>query len=137
MLPDAEEVTCEAGDASGVVPPPPFAGRTNPVGASPSAVNAGRATFGVRCAFCHGSKGKGDGPEGPKNPPPADLTARALDDDYLLWRISTGGRMPPRCSAMPAFGTILGEAQLWELVAFVRSLEPAADAGTDASDASD
>ena len=133
-LPDAEDVTCDAGDASTESPPAPYAGRTNPVAGQRSAINAGQATFGVRCAFCHGPVGKGDGPEGPKHPPPADLTAKRRDDDFLLWRISTGGRDAPHCSAMPAFAASLTETQRWQLVAFVRTLEPAAvaDAGADA-----
>lgn len=133
-LPDAEDVTCEAGDASGATPPAPYAGRTNPIGGQASAINAGQSTFAVRCVFCHGAEGKGDGPEGPKNPPPANLTATRRDDDYLLWRISTGGRDAPICSAMPAFEKVLSEAQRWQVVAFVRTLEPAADAGADATD---
>lgn len=132
-LPDAEDVSCDAGDASSVTPPAPYANRSNPLGADESAASAGGQTFAVRCVFCHGPGGKGDGPEGPKDPPPANLTATRLDDAYLLWRISTGGRGDPFCSAMPAFSAILTERQRWELVAFVQTLAPKADGGVDAS----
>ena len=132
--PDAEDVSCEAGDASGADPPAPYTGRTNPLASSAGAVNAGRETFAVRCAFCHGPGGKGDGPEGPRDPPPANLTAVRRADDYLLWRISEGGRSAPFCSAMPGFGTILTELQRWQLIALIDTLAPpVADGGRDAA----
>ena len=132
-LPDAEDVSCEAGDAFGATPPVPYAARPNPLGSDETAVSAGGQTFGVRCAFCHGPEGKGDGPEGPTNPPPANLTATRRDDAYLLWRISTGGRGDPFCSGMPAFSALLTERQRWELVAFVQTRAPKTDGGADAS----
>lgn len=135
-VPDAEDVTCDAGDATDLFPPPPYAGQTNPFATDALAVSRGRTTFGVRCVLCHGMEGKGDGPEAPKDPPPADLTARRRSDDYLFWRITTGGRTAPFCSAMPSFGTVFTDIQRWQLVAFVQSIAPAiaADASADARD---
>lgn len=133
---DAEDLTCEATDAAGGVPAA-YAGATNPL-ASDAAVAAGRATFAVRCAFCHGAKGEGDGPEGPRTPPPANLTAARRPDDYLLWRISTGGREVPFCSAMPSYERILDERERWEVVAFLQTIAPTLDdGGADAGDAGD
>lgn len=101
-LPDAEDVTCDAGDASDLFPPPPYAGQTNPFATDALAASRGRGTFDVRCVLCHGKQGKGDGPEAPKDPPPADLTARRRADEYLFWRITTGGRSSsPSCRASP------------------------------------
>lgn len=130
---DADDVSCERGDASTVAVPPAYAGRTSPLGDAASAAAAGKTLFAARCALCHGAEGRGDGPEGPSEPRPANLAAGERTDAYIFWRISEGGRTTPFCSAMPAFA-YLGERARWELVAFVKSLRPSDDAGP--SDAS-
>lgn len=127
---DVEEVRCErtGADLEGDVPPA-YAGRKNPLAAgSSSVIAAGRATFEVRCTLCHGATGKGDGPEGPADPRPADFTLRRRAEDYLFWRISLGGGDPPFCSAMPSY-SYMQETARWQLVAFVRSLGPPPDGG--------
>lgn len=123
------EVFCEPGDPRAAVMPATYAGRTNPVALDPSAIARGRAAFANRCATCHGAQGRGDGPERPVAPPPADLTAIRKPDDYLFWRISEGGNDPSICSAMPGFAAALDEADRWDLVAFVASLSSASDGG--------
>ncbi|MBS2012904.1 MAG: cytochrome c [Deltaproteobacteria bacterium] len=137
---DVEDITCVScvpEDASAMTVPAPYAGRTNPLGASASAVQNGASFFAGRCALCHGTTGKGDGLEGPSDVRAADLTATRRADDHLFWRISEGGRNAPFCSSMPSF-SYLTETQRWELVAFVQSIAPRpidADAGSDAGDA--
>lgn len=128
---DVEDVTCERGDASATAVPSPYAGRKSPVAGDDEAIAAGRTFFGARCALCHGSLGRGDGPEGPADPRPADLTMVQRADDHLFWRVSAGGRTAPFCSAMPSFD-YLPERTRWQIVEFVKTLAPR-DAG--ASDA--
>jgi mono/diheme cytochrome c family protein len=100
--------------------PAEYAGLTNPLGAE-VAVD-GEKVFKTNCAPCHGAKGHGDGPAGaaldpqPKNL--ADLQANA-GDDYLFWRISTG---KPGTS-MVAWRGILTDEQIWQTVAFIRTLK--------------
>lgn len=130
---DSGAVFCEPEDASAPTIPADYAALTNPTGAGAAA--AGRATFQVRCATCHGSQGKGNGPERPAKPPPANLTTLRRSDAWLFWRISEGGVDLPFCSAMPAFKSYLDEATRWELVSFVQSLGAPADGGADASGA--
>ena len=131
-VPDAEDVTYLPGDAAGGAVPAPYAGRTKPLGLGGSAALAGKQTFAIRCALCHGAAGKGNGPEGPKEPPPTDLTATRRDDAYLFWRISLGGRGAPFCSGMPAYSAVFSEEQIWQLVSFAQSIAPPPDGGADA-----
>lgn len=134
---DVEDITCVScrpQDASGVVVPAVFAGRSNPRAGDAAAIARGRSFFGARCALCQGPDGDGRGLEGPVDPPAADLTVGGRADDYLLWRITEGGREPPFCSGMPSYRA-LTETERWELVAYVRTL--AASVATDAGDAGD
>jgi mono/diheme cytochrome c family protein len=100
--------------------PAEYAGLTNPLGAESAA--DGEKVFKTNCAPCHGDQGHGDGPAGaaldpqPKNL--ADLQAQATDD-YIFWRISTG---KPGTS-MVAWRGILTDEQIWQTVAFIRTLK--------------
>lgn len=86
--------------------------KSNPAIGDPKAIAAGQALFATSCAGCHGPSG--DGGRGP------NLHERVvwhpLDDDALLLTIRNGipgADMPP---------TKRPEEQLWQIVAFVRSL---------------
>jgi mono/diheme cytochrome c family protein len=72
--------------------------------------------------MCHGPQGHGDGPAGqslePKPGNLAQVQARA-EDDYLFWRIHDG---KPGTS-MVAWKGILSDEQIWQAVAFIRTLE--------------
>lgn len=98
--------------------------RTNPVGATPGAVEAGLAHFADHCASCHGNDGSGDTDLGRGlYPPPPDMRLAAtqrLTDGELFYIIEQGIRF----TGMPAFGT--GDAEhaeeSWQLVHFIRRL---------------
>ncbi|HXF84265.1 MAG TPA: cytochrome c [Anaerolineales bacterium] len=100
--------------------PAEYAGKTNPLGAD--AVAAGSSIFKANCETCHGPQGHGDGPAGaaldPKPKNLADLQSKA-GDDYLFWRISEG---KPGTS-MVAWKGILSDEQIWQVVAFIRTLK--------------
>ena len=100
--------------------PAEFAGKTNPLGAD--AATDGAKVYQVNCESCHGTQGHGDGPAGvvldpqPKNLP--ELAAQ-VGDDYLFWRVSTG---KPGTSMAPWAG-ILTDEQIWQAIAYVRTLK--------------
>jgi mono/diheme cytochrome c family protein len=100
--------------------PAEFAGKTNPLGAE--AVSAGQAVFMSSCKSCHGLEGHGDGPASsafdPKPKNLAELQTPA-GDDYLFWRISSG----KSGTAMISWEGILTEEQIWQIVAFIRTLK--------------
>jgi len=85
----------------------------------------GRKIFLSNCSSCHGSSGKGDGAAARAlAPPPTNLAAthEKLDDDYLYTRISEGGIGDPYNSQMPAWKSILAEDQIWDVIAYIRTL---------------
>jgi mono/diheme cytochrome c family protein len=94
--------------------------RINPLQSTASHLHSARNTYQEDCAQCHGSTGKGDGPESKLHDPlPADLTdpktTSSLTDGEIFYQISEGRR------PMPSFKRRLTEDQRWQLVLLVRS----------------
>lgn len=103
--------------------PSEYAGKTNPLGAD--AATAGKTVFDERCASCHGATGAGDGAAAAGlDPKPANLAevVSTFEDDFLFWRVNEGGGMEPFNSAMPAWKGILTEEQIWQVIAYLRTL---------------
>ncbi len=100
--------------------PAEYAGATNPLGADAAA--AGAEVFKTNCESCHGPQGYGDGPAGAAlDPAPKNLVevAAQAGDDYLYWRINTG----KEGTAMVAWKGVLTDDQIWQAVAFIRTLK--------------
>ena len=100
--------------------PAEFAGKTNPLGAD--AAEAGAEIYQANCWSCHGVQGHGDGPSAEVlNPVPKNLAElqTQVGDDYLFWRINTG----KAGTAMVPWKGILTEEQIWQVVAFIRTLK--------------
>ena len=98
----------------------------NPFADSAKAANAGEYEFRINCALCHGLGARGGG-RGP------DLTIakkpHAKTDADIFQTISNG--IPG--TAMPANGTNgqgvgMTDAEIWEIVAYIRSIEVKAPA---------
>jgi mono/diheme cytochrome c family protein len=101
---------------------------------SPESVARGRAIFSERCVACHGPEGHGGGPVSrakppdpktgqppPSFPPAPDLGYAAIQarpDGYLYATILLGGK------AMPVMREGLDERDLWDLVHYLRTLQP-------------
>jgi DMSO reductase family type II enzyme heme b subunit len=101
-----------------------------PAAAAPGDVDNGERLYEARCMGCHGEEGDGLGPGAERLiPPPRDFTLGqykiktttfddlAPDDQDLLRMIRDG--MPG--SAMPGWGDVLSEQEMWDLVAFLKT----------------
>jgi cytochrome c oxidase cbb3-type subunit 3 len=90
--------------------------------AVPIATERGKAIYQTRCLECHGVEGRGDGEKAPfLSPRPGSLVSAATSaksDRDLLRTIQSG---KPR-TAMPAWKDILTEAEIEEVLLYVRSL---------------
>jgi mono/diheme cytochrome c family protein len=114
-----------AAGAQGDQTAPNPAARNNPVAATPKSISAGEASFQKYCRFCHGDAGKGDGKAAPKDSRPADLTDATWDHgsaDGDIFRIISDGAPPP--SAMKGFKSRMTPNEIWNLVNYIRSLQP-------------
>jgi mono/diheme cytochrome c family protein len=90
-------------------------------------VAGGAKLYRVHCAVCHGLDGSGKGPawNSIKTTPADHRDGSIMNglDDELLFRIIQAGCRGASCSpAMPAFGDVLDVLQLWDLVAYLRTL---------------
>lgn len=123
----------------------------NPLPPTPAHVTRGRELYeadrpGGSCAACHGLDGAGRGPAGlALAPPPRDFTCAAmmttLSDGQLFWVIENGSgayhqpvrqgaQQVPRpgrrqsFTAMSAYREVLSDAEIWELVLYLRTFAP-------------
>jgi mono/diheme cytochrome c family protein len=100
----------------------------NPIPADTVSVQRGAELYQANCIQCHGVSGRGDGPAGSSfSPPAADFTtahAKAhLDAEFFNW-IKNG--KPP--TAMPAFGDKFTDAQIWDIINYLRAIQKGSDA---------
>jgi mono/diheme cytochrome c family protein len=85
----------------------------------------GKATFIEKCAPCHGQQGKGDGPAGAAlNPKPRNQSdakyMSTLTDEHIFKVIKDGGASVGKSPAMPAWGSVLSNDDIWNVIAYVR-----------------
>jgi mono/diheme cytochrome c family protein len=88
---------------------------------------AGKAKYDANCVGCHGATGKGDGAAAAAlNPKPQDHTdgkvMNALSDKYLFDIIKDGGAAMKKAAFMPASNKKLTDQEIWDVVAYIRSL---------------
>ena len=86
------------------------AGETPPIPPAGAPACQGYGLFMLNCAHCHGADARGD--EGP------DLHGVTKSDARIAAMIKNGVK-----GEMPKFGAKLSDAQVRELIAFVRSLQ--------------
>ena len=88
---------------------------------------AGKQTYAVLCASCHGNTGKGDGPAAaalptkPRSLSDADYM-NTLTDQHLFKVIKEGGTSVGKSPLMPGWGGQLDDQQIYNVVAYVRKL---------------
>ena len=88
---------------------------------------AGKKSYDVLCTSCHGNTGQGDGPAAAAlTPKPRSLAEAAymktLTDDALFKVIKDGGAAVGKSPLMPAWGGQLKDPEIWDVVAYIRSL---------------
>jgi mono/diheme cytochrome c family protein len=122
--------------------PKAYADLTWPPGADiPAGTPAGPRIYARRCAVCHGPDGRGNGPAAPSLiPRPRDFTigqfkykttpaGQPASDADLVRTVREG----LHASAMPYFGDLLSEAEIREVVRYVRSLSGQPSGGAESS----
>jgi mono/diheme cytochrome c family protein len=90
--------------------------KTNPFAERADAVRAGSKLFARHCAGCHGEGGRG----GSGHAPPLAFAAVAHAPEGQLFWFLTNGRL---AAGMPSWSR-LPEARRWQIVAFLRTLDP-------------
>jgi mono/diheme cytochrome c family protein len=85
----------------------------------------GKEIFQASCAACHGPEGKGDGAAAaaldpkPRNLSDADYLS-TLSNEHLLKVISEGGASVGKSPMMAAWGGILSENDILNVIAYIR-----------------
>ncbi|MCG6986658.1 MAG: c-type cytochrome [Gemmatimonadetes bacterium] len=126
-IPDEEEP--EKGAPASAPDSTKAAAATQTAAAAPAAAPfSPETTFKTVCAACHGPEGEGNGPGAAAlNPKPANFTDPAFwtdkTDSVLEKAIRQGGASVGKSSAMPAWGSILTEAQAKQMVAYLHTLK--------------
>lgn len=81
--------------------------------ASPQSIQAGRAKFVSACAYCHGSEG-----DAGKNRP---FRERIDWDATQIYQVIHDGRQRG-ANVMPAWNGTIPDEQIWQIVAYIKSL---------------
>jgi mono/diheme cytochrome c family protein len=89
--------------------------RANPLSGRPDAVSAGALLYHDHCLQCHKADAQGDRN---KKPPLRSERIRAASDGDLEWFLRQGDLR----HGMPSWSS-LPEAQRWQIVAYLRSLQ--------------
>jgi mono/diheme cytochrome c family protein len=81
----------------------------------------------MRCSACHGDTGLGNGPAAVAlNPKPRNFQdaayMKAKSDDHLFKVIKNGGPAVGLSPLMAPFGPQLSDKEIWDIIAYIRSL---------------
>jgi mono/diheme cytochrome c family protein len=84
----------------------------------------GKEVYARYCTGCHGVDGRGEAKT--FRPNVGNLAVKEfldrVSDDYLFAAIKLGGAAVGKNATMPAWGKQLDDDQIWDVVAFVRTL---------------
>ncbi|MCB9707297.1 MAG: cytochrome c [Myxococcales bacterium] len=85
----------------------------------------GKVKYDTLCASCHGPTGLGDGPAAVSlNPKPRNLEVTTRSDEELKKIIKLGGASMGLSPTMVAWGGVLNDTDIDNVVAYVRTLKP-------------
>jgi mono/diheme cytochrome c family protein len=97
-----------------------------PVAIAMGDTQTGKAIYERSCVSCHGPTGQGGRTAAMLAVPPRNLADQAYmgarSDQQLFDVISKGGAATGLSAAMTAFGSQLSEQQIWDTVAYIRTL---------------
>lgn len=110
--------------------PPTASSEKSPLSGDAEAVSKGKSVYQKSCQRCHGTDGRGAGPQSDPKAPAADLTKMKMDANpdgvlfYKLWN----GHEPSGVSKgrMPAFKSQLVKDDVWRLVEYLKALASSA-----------
>lgn len=126
--PQATAPSAPAEPAPAPVPEPaPAEPNTAAGGPGSGDVAEGATQYKMYCATCHGETGCGDGPlSAGLDPKPAKHCdgsyMNKLDDEYLFKVVKEGGAAVGKSPLMAAWGGSLSDDQIWDVVAYMRSI---------------
>jgi len=136
----ATQPAAPAPAAQPAAPAPTAAAAPAPVPPAPAPTakpdaSRGATLYATNCSSCHGPKGDGDGPVGASLvPKPAKHSdgayMNALTNDHLFQVIKAGGPSVGKSPMMAPWGGVLNDGQIWDVIAFVRSLASPAYPGS-------
>ncbi|MCH8177936.1 MAG: c-type cytochrome [Proteobacteria bacterium] len=86
----------------------------------------GKESYNQICAMCHGETGKGDGVAAASlDPKPRDLSSgeyvSTLTDEHIFKVIKEGGESVGKSNLMPAWGAVLSDDKIWDVIAYLRA----------------
>jgi len=86
----------------------------------------GKESYNQICAMCHGDTGKGDGVAAASlDPKPRDLSSSeyvsTLTDEHIFNVIKEGGESVGKSNLMPAWGAVLSDDKIWDVIAYLRA----------------
>ncbi len=125
QIPAAKSATAPA--KPGATPAAPAAASGHPAPSNAPQIQRGQAIYAQYCATCHGPQGKGDGVSAQNLPiKPQNLTEgrvlNPLPDHFLFNIIAHGANAVGLSPLMPGFKPYLGDPQIRDVIAYVRSL---------------
>jgi len=105
-----------------------------PVAIAMGDTQTGKAIYERSCIGCHGPTGQGGRMAAMLAVPPRNLAEQAYmgtrSDQQLFDVISKGGAATGLSAAMTAFGSQLSEQQIWDTVAYIRTLAAGSEPAT-------
>src|SRR5215813_3225845 len=106
----------------------------HPAATATGDAQAGKAIYERSCVGCHGPTGQGGRMAAMLAVPPRNLADQAYmgtrSDQQLFDVISKGGAATGLSTAMTAFGSQLSEQQIWDTVAYIRTLAAGSETAT-------
>jgi mono/diheme cytochrome c family protein len=107
--------------------PSPYRDLKNPLAGNQAAIAAGKARFETYCTACHGQRADARGAPIRVRGMPIDFNdpqqVSWMTDGYAFWRVKEGAQAELK-SQHPAYKQHFSDQQIWEMVAYLQSIEP-------------